>query len=167
MATLSELENESSIIRYDPQLSPNKCEERYIFFSPKAMKFVEDSLPAKKPFWGDKKIRPIEQLFDLLGGFCGGERMNYGPDFKVLDPRSDGKNYGIWELKTPDLRVFGWFFQKDIFIVSEVVLADFLKKMNNYNRHVEFAVQYRDKLELDPPKYLQTMEYADVISNQN
>jgi hypothetical protein len=74
---------------------------------------------------------------------------------------------GIWELKTADLRLFGWFLQKDCFIVSDIDDTGRIKQSNLYRGYCLQAVRRRDALELNEPKFIRGDNPDDVVSDWN
>jgi len=71
----------------------------------------------------------------------------------------------VYELRTPDLRIYGWFRQPGVFIA---VCGDTMEKTHNvdglasaYRRVVE---DHRNKLDLDEPKCQVGAEPKDVFS---
>ena len=74
---------------------------------------------------------------------------------------------GIWELKTSDLRIFGWFHAKDCFIGYRAEHADFVKKHNLYYGLASEAARFRDQLDLDEPKFIPGDDPNVILSNYN
>src|ERR1700687_3508341 len=107
MATLLDLERANVLSKLDPELEPGAQEFRRIYASPKLQAWLEGEMPALVSTW-NLELSPLEQLdaFDEI--FCSGETLSFGRQFNPLNPIRDG----VWEVKTADLRVFGWFQQK-------------------------------------------------------
>ena len=160
MATLLELVKEGRLIRVDPQLGRSKFEERCLYLLPQAKQWIEVKLPELGSTW-KIEVSPNEQLDALIFEFCSGESLWIGKRFKCLTHLGDG----IWELKTADLRLFGWFLKKDNFIVSDCDSTDRIKKSNLYRGYCEQAVRRRDALNLDEPKFVSGDNPDDVVSN--
>jgi hypothetical protein len=72
---------------------------------------------------------------------------------------------GIWELKTPDLRLFGWFHVKDCFICGALDTAFNVKNSNLYKGYANEVGHFRDELPLDEPKYLTGDDPSNVVTN--
>lgn len=68
---------------------------------------------AKKPDWG--RLTPARQLVSVLDGFVAGESLaRLGqhvnpPLFRKMKPRRRDTGPNVWELRTTDVRLFGWF----------------------------------------------------------
>lgn len=88
-------------------------------------------------------------------------RITYEWHFKPLTHIEDG----IWELKTADLRIFGWFFVRDCFIGSAANLTDTIKQLHLYRPYVQEAVRLRDALDLDIPKFIPGDDPHAVVSD--
>ena len=128
---------------------------------PKLVAWIQDDLPDLESTWKIEQS-PAEQLDDLMQVFCSGEPLTVGWQFKSLVHLADG----VWELKTADLRIFGWFHQKDCFIA---VIADTADRTKQYKLYAPYArvevVGFRDALDLDPPKFVPGDNPHDVVSN--
>lgn len=127
MATLLDLVMTGEVIKVDPVLGPRELELRRIYLLPKACKWLSEILPNTDSNWNIEET-PSEQLDALLYEFCSGMQLQVGIRFKALVHLGDG----IWELKTADLRLFGWFTQKDCFVVSDCDEAGRVKEIGLY-----------------------------------
>lgn len=157
MSTLSTLVAAAQIRRLDPELTN---EERWIYALPRFEEWANGTLPGMASSW-DLETSPIEQLDDLVARFCGGDPLAVGDDFKCLYEHQDG----VWELKTADLRVFGWFYQRDVFIAATADAAWKIKEYDLYAGYRDQTKRDRDILDLDPPKYLAGSDPNVVVSS--
>ena len=160
MATLVELENANQVFRIDPALGPRDQEFRRIYVLPDLRQWLENDLPTLGSTWNIEQS-PAEQLDALIATFCSDEPLTYGWQFKPLTHADDG----IWEIKTADLRVFGWFYQMDCFIGTDGDATERIKRLNMYLPYCEQAIRRRDALKLSEPKFIQGDEPNDVVSN--
>jgi hypothetical protein len=160
MATLIELDRDSKLFRLDPQLEPNEQEWRSIYLSPTLKKWMADDLPALTSTW-KVETNPIQQLDALVDEFCSGATLCYGPQFHPIEHVEDG----IWQLKTADLRIFGWFHVKDCFVGWRTGLADFIKDHDLYHGFAGETARFRSQLDLDKPKFVPGVNPNDVVSN--
>lgn len=159
MATLSQLEGRD-LHRYDPELPPGALEERSIYVTAQFRADVDKWLPGLEPAW-TSEIKPIEQLAALLDDFCAGFELEHGTGFHILRP-ADG---GVWELKSPDLRVFGWFYRRDCLIAHRMLPKDHITKHRLYGALRNDVAAFRDQLDLDAPKHIPGNDPHDVLSN--
>jgi hypothetical protein len=164
MATLLELERQGFLVRYDPELEARVLEQRQIYLSKVAEKWLDKVLPNLESQW-DLTESPLEQVDDLLAKFCSGSALSHGRQFHVMHPIAQG----IWELKTADVRMFGWFVAKDCFLIGNCESASRLKSANPnqasvYARNVAAAAGFRQILNLDEPKFLEGSDPNVVVS---
>ena len=159
MATLIQLSDANQLVRVDPVLHPGALEQRVIYLLPRVVEWMEKTLPTALP-QKNKEETPIMQMDSLIERFCSGESLVLEYGFKILYPRDKC----IWELKTDDLRVFGWFPQRDTFIVSACGITAHVKKHQLYRGFIDQTVRDRELLDLDPPKFIPGEDPDDLIS---
>ncbi len=78
--------------------------------------------------------------------------MRYGRWMHDLEPGRDE----VWEMKTADLRIFGWIYRPRVFIASFVGYADWYKQpkpQKSYDTAREQVKEIRAALDLDEPKF--------------
>ena len=159
MATLLELSATGTIVRYKTE--PARAQdERLIYFYPQVVERIENEIAALESFFG-VEVSPIEELDAFLERYCQGEPLTHERQFKCLTHLGDG----IWELKTRDVRMFGWFARRDCFVCSAVFDATKTKDMKLYRPFCQEAVRRRDELELDEPKFIAGDDPNVVLSN--
>src|SRR5215470_10356483 len=149
MATLLDLERTGAVSRIDPELNPRIQELRLIYTSPGVQQWIEQVLPTLESTWKVEES-PIEQLTALIEIFCAGDTLSFGWQFNPLRPHRNG----VWELKTADLRMFGWFSAKDCFVVAAAVMADRINDHGPYARYDGRVLGFRDDRDLDEPKFI-------------
>ena len=164
MATLLDLSRGATPLlrRLDPAYEAGAQEFRCFLCSPKLRTWIEQELPALKFALG-VELSPLEQFFALTQTFCSDEPLTYGDHLKPLYCRGRG----IWELRASDLRVFGWFPLKDHFVGVAANDATYVKKHNLYEGYIGEVVRFRDRLDLDHPKFIPGEQAKDVVSNYN
>ncbi|WP_140056006.1 hypothetical protein [Oceanibaculum nanhaiense] len=144
----------------DADLAHDEQEWRCIYLLPNVKKWLEKELPSLVSSWNIAES-PREQVGVLFWEFCSGERLIHSIQFKSLNHLGDG----IWELKTADIRIFGWFQQKDHFIAADIDLAQRVKEHDLYKGYSVQAKRRRDQLNLDEPKCVVGDNPYDVISD--
>jgi hypothetical protein len=158
MATLLHLAEAGLIQKVDAALDPWDLEERRLYAAPRWAQWIEDTLPYLQA--DQSEISPIEELDDLFAHFCSGGTLAHGRQFHCLIHR----RHGVWELKTRDLRVFGWFPSKDCFVGASADMAKHVKENGLYSRHRQEVVSFRNQLDLDPPKFISGDDPNAVIT---
>lgn len=107
-------------------------------------------------------LKPTEQLVDTFRRLMQGEPMNDLPP-KTLRPR----DAGLHELRTPDLRIFGWFWRSHTYIVGSACAVSTLKTKDTvYAGHMETCRFFREGLDLDEPKFI-SGEVDDILESRN
>jgi hypothetical protein len=91
-----------------------------------------------------------------------GKDIIYTRQFQDLMPRADE----VWEMKTADIRMFGWMYQPRKVIAVFGDYADLYKGRNasrSYGDAVRRVKNKRDGLDLDPPKFA-TGTFDELVS---
>lgn len=108
-----------------------------------------------------ESMRPALQAQNLLRHFISGKPMQHSRLFRQMSPLSND----VWELRSDDLRFFGWFHRKDCYVAVSGDLFENLKADKSlYEMHRIKAVKARDALNLNDPKHLQGAGRHDVLS---
>jgi hypothetical protein len=160
MATLSELDRRGDLHRLDPALPGGVLEERMVYLSDRMRLWIENTLPGLGSTW-NIEVEPIEQLDQFTAAFCEGRELTYERQFNPLHHKRDG----IWELKTADLRIFGWFAHKDHFVAVCADTAERVKEHDLYHGYCGEVERFRDAIDLDHPKYVAGTDPHAVVSN--
>lgn len=160
MATVIDLDRQGALFKLDA-LEDGEAEHREIYTSPALHAWIVNVLPTLKSSW-NVELSPLEQFVALAEIFCAGERLTYDTQFKPLTHIADG----VWELKTDDIRVFGWFKEKDCFVGAVADDAFKIKKHDLYRGYANVTTKrFRDGLDLDDPKFVAGDDPHAVVSN--
>ena len=161
MATIETLIQRGSLIRIDVDLDGPEQVFRRLLALPRFGPLMETRLPTFVSSTG-AEMTPLEQVDVLFHDFVVGKPLNHGRQFRRITPGKPPGMHGIWELKTIDMRIFGWFAAKACFIAVSGDLADNVKDSHLYAGYRNEAVRFRDQLDLDAPKFVRGGEY-DVL----
>ena len=131
-----------------------------MYASPEFKSWLEDELPVLESDWGIEST-PKEQFIERHAVFAAGECLYFGNHIRPLTPVT----HGVWELKTQDLRIFGWFPARDCFVAHRGQQATFIKRHNLYTGYVGDVVRFREALDLDEPKFIPGDDPRVVVSN--
>jgi hypothetical protein len=148
MATLEHLWAEGTLIRFEADLEPREMPNRIIYMAAEFDAWIEDILYDEQPDDEDRAIDPYEQVESIFDDFVKGRPMVYGVHKKLLRPETKG----VWSLRTPDVRVFGWFPARGTFLAVCGDMKRNLKKPTAYRAHIDRVADLRDALPLDEPK---------------
>lgn len=159
MPTILELAAAGELEKIDPDLDPDELEERSIYVLAGGEVRLQKLLGTMQSQW-NTEVSPAEQMDELVYNFSTGEILDYPRLFRDLKHHRKG----IWELKAPDLRLFGFFANKDCFICTDVADANIVKQYG-YSGYIEQGAFRREKLDLNEPKFIDSKRPEDVVSN--
>lgn len=159
MATLLDLKNKE-LFWLDPNLGASDQEIRSIYGSTRVRDWIRDVLPTAASQWNLDES-PAQQLDSFMEIYALGEPLTFRHQFSPIRYRGEG----IWELKTADIRMFGWFYEKDVFIASAIDEAWRVKEHNLYQGYAGEAVRFRTQIDLDGGKHVQGEDPNNVITN--
>jgi hypothetical protein len=158
MATLATLIARGVLQQIDVPLD-GELPMRMFCARPRFVDWLMESLPAEPVDRGGSQS-PAEQIDDLLYRFISGKSLLDNYDLHALLP----DDRCVWELKTSDVRIFGWFPERDTFVGVGGDMARRIKDMKLYGGYRDEVRIFRDRLDLDEPKYLQGSKVSDVLS---
>ena len=162
MATFAKILEGKLLIPVEVRLGRGKFYERKLYAYPASLKWMKETVPTLKTGRKHSAQTPAEQLIMRLQQWLSGAEIKKGPMFKEMDyPREND----VWELKTDDLRLFGWMYRPKQFIIASHGYADDYKdptKIKNYADDVRAVMEARDTLPLDGPKLVKG-EFDDLV----
>ena len=159
MATLEQLCHAGTLTKIEIALPREYVPGRIICAFPVVISWIADVLPTAVSNWNIDET-PNDQFGVLLVNFIGGVSLQRDRRFS---PISGGKD-GVWELKTADIRVFGWFYRKDVFIAARINFTNVVKESNLYYGYRGEICRERDAIDLNEPKFVAGNNPDDVIS---
>ncbi|WP_158047080.1 hypothetical protein [Skermanella pratensis] len=148
MATLEHLWAKGTLVKFEANLAPHELPHRSVYFAAQFDEWIEAVLYDE---WSDARGRdmsPYEQVEAIFVDFVKGWPMVYGVHKKLLRPETRG----IWSLRTPDVRIFGWFPALGTFLAVRGAMKRNLKQPMDYREHIDHVADFRDALPLDEPK---------------
>lgn len=152
-ATIDRLIREDRLIKYEPDLLGSAVAERLIYVTPYFQDWWGEVLIHRKATKGFS-LSPYSQLFGRFDEFCSGKYFAYGRMFKSLEPKKNA----VWEIKTTDVRVFGFFVQRDCFVA---ITGEMKNALRRYEKHIGIVLEVRRKLQLP---WIAGGEHDNVIS---
>jgi len=161
MSSLVRLVEEGLLVRLDPALGPGVLEVRRLYMLPRVIRQIEERVRGTA---SDRHLEtePEAQMDGLLADFCEGIELDTGTQFKCLRPVAEG----VWELKTSDLRLFGWFHARDCFIWCAVAAKwKLLETPGLVFGYVREAARIREELFGQDAQFVRGESPDDVISN--
>lgn len=163
MATLLDLRESRVLDTIDP-LEPGELPWRTLYGTMDFLRWLDEGLPnlGHNNLYSD--LSPQEQLFAAFAEFVSGDSFSTDRRFKKLNCTPDQH---VWEIKTDEVRVFGWIPMKDCFICCFGDSKDKIVARNSAGRYIAQTAFVRNQMNLDEPKYLTSRSYASVISNKD
>jgi hypothetical protein len=160
MATILEITKTGALRKLDAELSHRQQELRCLYATPKLVQWIENDL-LHADSQHNLEQSPAEQVDALLEVYCSGEVLDYGWAFKEIKPIE----HGVWEFKTADVRIFGWFHRVDVFVG---VIADFKWRILENRLYAVYrneVSRFMAQINPDEPKCLMGGVEDGVISN--
>ncbi len=132
--------------------------ERELFAFPHVIQWLREVLPTLEPELSLARAHelphgvqtPKQQLDDLFHDFVSGEDLDFYEKAHMMNPDT----MSIWELKTIDLRLYGWVYRRCCFIIANIDSAVRCKEYSLYPTYRDDTRKRRDLIELDEPKYV-------------
>lgn len=162
MATLLELVASGDLVKIEVELEGTDQPWRVLYGTPEFINWLEKALPELETTVVGGDIEPDEQVYACFYDYIVGEDLDPDVRFKKLRRTPD---LHVWELKTIDVRIFGWIPQKDVFICCFGDLADTIKLRDSYSTYMARTEYVRAQINLDEPKSIESRNYDDVLSN--
>ena len=160
MATPLELTERGSLLKLDPGLGRREQELRLLYASPRLAKWFGSDLLNLGSSW-NIELSPAEQLDAFIEVYASGKTLTFQRAFHPI--RHVGA--GVWMLKTADVRLFGWFWKRDVFIGHCADTAERVKLSDLYHGYAGDVVRFREKLDLNEPKFVLGDDPNVVVSN--
>lgn len=158
MATLGYLADSGQLIRHTADLEGHEQPVRLVYFAPEFAVWLSADLRGRKRDRA-RDLSPLEQVEQALYDFVIGRPLAYGRDCRKLDPLTAD----IWELKTEDVRIVGWAPRPACFIAVCGCMKKDLPKFKDYAPLIQAARDFREALDLDPPKAMQGVVLNEVF----
>ncbi|GJD35124.1 hypothetical protein [Methylobacterium aerolatum] len=128
MDTLSALLADPSILRIEVSLGPRDLPVRRVFGTRAFVDWLEQRRAGMEKSKLGIDLSITEQIDSLFYRFIVGDVLRNRWDFRCVKI----EKYPVWEMKTPDIRIFGWFPEKDCFIAVCGGWADHIKDYDLY-----------------------------------
>ncbi len=160
MPTPSDAVAEGLLHKIDGGLDAAEQEQRLLYAMPRAVQWMNDKLEGlDADGYHENAQSPMLQADDLFYTFVsGGVIEGDWPPHVMRPPRE-----GVWELRTADLRFFGWFWRKGVFIISAVDQAARCKKFSLYAGYRNQCVKDRRGFGFDEPSFVEGESINEVI----
>lgn len=163
MATLLKL-CESNVLEVIDPLEHDELPWRMLYGTNEFLNWLESALPTLGHNGLYSDLSPQEQVFVAFVEYVSGEEFVDDRRFKKLNCTPD---HYVWEIKTDEVRIFGWAPCKDAFICCFGDSKDSIVTMNSYQKYIAQTLYVRNKIALDEPKFLASGVLSDVVSTKD
>ena len=152
MATIVTLSGDNGpLTDLDVPLGRRETKRRWFYAGQEFMGWLRQDVPQLETGRLRAADTPQEQLDQILYKWISGGEITYQRMFKDLMPMSDE----VWEMKTADIRIFGWMCEPLKFIAVFGDYADNYKlrgRESAYDLAKRRVIRFRDCLDLEEPK---------------
>jgi len=160
MPTITDLVDSGAIVKIDVELAPRDQPLRLLYGTPQFIEWLQELLRGDEPSQRLGQTFPAEQIDDLFHSFLSGEPLIFTRQFRVVRAEENA----VWELKTADIRIFGWFMAKDCFVCVFGNWADTVKDHDLYRGYRIAIRRLRRELGIDATLCVRGVEPDDVLS---
>jgi hypothetical protein len=153
MATFDKIVEEKQIVRVRLRLPRGRSDVRELYAFPECLDWMRRKVPTMVTGRVASAFTPAEQLMLRLTQWIVGDEIVHNRMFKDMEPQS----HGVWELKTADLRIFGWIYRPRKFIAVRGGYTDDYKeptKTKYYGDDKRAVLAARNALPLDGGKFV-------------
>ena len=158
--SLSSLIESNLLIPIDVPLPPHEQRMRLLYGTPVFIRWLDDRLNSDEPSSLSVDVTPKEQIDALFYLFLSGRPLVYSRQFRYIK----AEEQAVWELKTPDFRLFGWFPFKDCFVCAFGDWADKIKDHDLYQGYRIATRRVRKEMGFGPDSCVQGFSSVDVLS---
>ena len=160
MPAVSDLVKNGAIVKIEVELGPQEQPRRLLFGTPPFIGWLQGVLDGTVPPHPLSYMSAAEQIDDLFYSFASGAPMIFNRQFRAIR----AEDHAVWELKTPDIRIFGWFMAKDCFVAVFGNWADIIKDHDLYRGYRIAIRRLRRELGVDAELCVKGSAPHDVLS---
>ena len=157
MATPSTLADSVGLLRYEDDEETLPA-ERLLFLFQGLADWIDGTLVYQPRIRG-RDLTPLEQVEALFHDFVYAKDFTGVGHFVNIMPQGDG----VYEMKTTDVRVFGWFYRRVQFIAHSGALKSDIKGTRAVDRIRREVVKARNRLNLDQPAFIRSSKIHELI----
>jgi hypothetical protein len=160
MTTIADLVADGAIMKIEVELSPRDQPLRLLYGTPQFVEWLQQILDGAEPPRLLGTTTPAQQIDDLFHSFLSGQPLVFTRQFRVVRAEDNA----VWELKTPDVRIFGWFMARDCFVAVFGNWADTIKEHDLYRGYRIAIRRLRRELRIDATLCVKGIDPDDVLS---
>lgn len=160
MTTIEELVEAKAISRIQVEMHPRDQEMRLLYGTPDFVDWLGGLAKGAEPRRRLGEATAAEQVDDLFNTFLSGLPLIHMKQFRSVRAEKNA----VWELKTPDVRIFGWFLKKDCFVAVFGNWTDVVKDHDLYRGYRIAIRRLRRELGVSESLCVQGVTPGDVLS---
>lgn len=160
MVTFDSLEASGAIVKVEVNLGARELPKRLLFATPDFICWMEERVAKAEASPVGADLSPLEQLDYLFYTFVSGKPLIHSRQFRIIRPERNA----VWELKTVDFRIFGWFIKRDCFVAVFGDWADHVKDHELYRGYRLEIRRLRRELGVGDALCVEGVDPDDVIS---
>jgi hypothetical protein len=160
MSTIEELVESNALSRIEVEMGLEDQPLRLLYGTPGFVDWLNQILAGAEPENRLGEATPAEQVDQLFHDFLSGAPLVHMRQFRFIRAEKNA----VWELKTPDTRIFGWFLKKDCFACVFGDWTDNVKDHDLYRGYRISIRRLRRELGVDDTLCVQGVDPSDVLS---
>jgi hypothetical protein len=160
MSTIEHLVNSGAISRIEAEMDKRQQPMRLLYGTPGFIGWLNEILEGAQPPNRLGDATPAEQIDQIFHEFLSGMPLIYNKQFRFIRAEKNA----VWEFKTPDTRIFGWFLKKDCFVGVFGDWADQVKRHDLYRGYRIEIRRIRRELGVDDILCVEGVSPHDVLS---
>ena len=160
ISTIEELVAAGAISRIEVALNGREQSQRLLFGTPDFIEWLRRLINGAGPENSVGQATAAEQVDQLFHLYLSGAPLIHTRQFRYIR----AEDYAVWELKTPDVRIFGWFMKRDCFVC---VFGDWADKVKDHDLYRGYRIairRIRRQLDIDNTLCVQGVDPGDVLS---
>lgn len=159
MTTIGQLVAQGRLLKLEDVLDPGELEDRLIYLHPRVASWMDENMETlENDGFYDNVPSPQQQADDLFYEvISGADIISDWPPHAMIP-----SDTGVWELRTADLRFFGWFWRKGIFLLTGIDTKERCQTYSLYSGYRDQCVRDREEFNLEPPAFC-TGDLHDVL----
>nr|WP_082009776.1 hypothetical protein [Methylobacterium sp. ZNC0032] len=134
--SIADLIDRGAIVPIFIELEVDEQPMRLLYGTPDFVTWLTDRLRAAETSSISDDLSPAQQLDQIFYNFISGRPLIHSRQYRFIRAES----HAVWELKTPDLRIFGWFMAKDCFVA---VFGDWADKVKDFDLYRGYRLEVR------------------------
>jgi hypothetical protein len=160
MPTISDLVDRGALLKIDVELGSHEQPVRLLYGTPDFVLWLQRVIEGASPPRPLAHMSAAEQIDELFYSFLSGAPLVFNRQFRTIRI----EHSAVWELKTPDVRIFGWFLAKDCFAAAFGNWADTIKDHDLYRGYRIAIRRLRRELGIDDSLCVKGDAPDDVLS---